>query len=106
MLKCCELPEASLATFATYLPPTSAASRPGWKLVRFATVSMAERVFRDGPTRMPTWASVTVCLLLLVTEPETVIVSPSVGVLGLSESRLMSTVPDPVASATEARSAA
>lgn len=41
-------------------------------------------------------------LPLLVTEPETVIVSPSVGALGVSESREMSTVPDPVASATAA----
>lgn len=68
--------------------------------------SMATRPLREGPTRSPTWASVTVCLPLLVIEPETVTVSPSVGALGLRESRETSTVRDPLAVATEAVSAA
>jgi len=87
MLKCSATPGASLVNFCSYLPPTSVPAAPwrssGWR----ATALISERVFSIGPTRRPTWAPVTVCLPLLVTVPETVRVSPSVGALGVSESR-------------------
>lgn len=90
-----------------YFPPTSVPSVNWSKPVRLAASSMAERpVTAPEATRRPTWASVTVCLPLFVTVPETVTVSPSVGTLGLSESRETSTVFDPVASVSEAFGAA
>ena len=46
--------------------------RPAGSRCASARVSMAERPSSGGPTRRPTWASVTVCLPLLVTVPETV----------------------------------
>lgn len=58
------------------------------------TVSIDERVFSSGPTCSPTWAAVTACLPLLVTVPDTVSVSPSVGTLGLSVSTATDTDPE------------
>ncbi|BFO22990.1 hypothetical protein SHKM778_93780 [Streptomyces sp. KM77-8] len=58
-----------------------------------ATLSMPERVFSSGPTLSPTWASVTIRLPLLVTVPDTVTVSPSVGVPGVRVSTETATEP-------------
>src|SRR3712207_7422584 len=49
-------------------------------------VCSSDLVSSGGPTCRSRWASVTACLPLLVTVPDTVTVSPSVGALGVSES--------------------
>ena len=90
------IPDGSFAIFSVYLPPIAAGSLPGTYPVRSAAASMDVRPNSRGPTRRSTRASVTVSLLLLVNVPETVSVSPFTGALGARESRVTSTVLEPV----------
>ncbi len=95
MLKCSATPGASLENFSVYLLSISGGMEPRRSSLSLAIASTEERVSICGPTRRPTWASVTARLPRLVTVPDTVTVSPSVGAEGVSESTATATELEP-----------
>ncbi|CAM5345746.1 hypothetical protein SHIRM173S_00610 [Streptomyces hirsutus] len=106
MLKRCETPGMSSAYSWVYLSSTSGPMTLWTSSLFRTTLSIPERVFSRGPTRRPTWASVTACLPLLVTVPDTVTVSSSPGTLGVSEFTETETEPVPETACAELPTAA